>query len=786
MKDNLKFRVSAELKNILGRDLITSPDIAILELVKNSYDAHATKVEITFNDDYIAIADNGKGMSKDDLINKWLFVAYSAKSDGTEDKSYRSKFKRHYAGAKGIGRMSCDRLARNLTLTTRSAEENKTEILNVDWSVFEIDKQKEFDTVNIPHETKDDLPKFPLDSHTGTILEFTGLHLPWSREDIKRLKKSLEKMINPFSGRDDDFQIEIIAPEMMAEDKEATSPHDVINGVIENSIADVLKLKTTQIESSIRNGIIHTTLTDRGILMYEIEEQNSAFSSLKNASVSLFFLNRAAKYNFSAKMGVNPVSYGNVFLFRNGFRILPYGELDDDSWGLNQRQQQGYNRFLGTRDLFGRVDVETDNANLIKEVSSRDGGLIKTEASQQLIDYFKFIHKRLERYVVGVLWGEGFVRKDYFVNQNSALKAREQLQEIDKDSDSAKHLYSNIGSKVDFLQLIKSLVNDKSITVLKYNEDLANIVADPTDTEVIQAQMIDDVRKLAEKTNDPYLQDRIAEFEKHMDELRCQKEEAERKEKEERKAKELAERKAEAERKAKELAEKERDVQIQKNKYLSATRNTTKEVQDLIHVILISSTNSISLMDTAKCQLANKDLVGLRTSLDKFDYHISKINKLSKLITKADLSLLSESKLVDIQNYVKEYLTNFSGSFEVQYHSTIAESLEKKISVLDLSIILDNLVSNSQKAGANELRLDFSREGRTYIVDFTDNGDGVDLNQFTPQSIFEEGVTNRRGGSGIGLSTIKDRMKKELNGDITFIGNGLHFATGATFRLTFE
>lgn len=191
-------------------------------------------------------------------------------------------------------------------------------------------------------------------------------------------------------------------------------------------------------------------------------------------------------------------------------------------------------------------------------------------------------------------------------------------------------------------------------------------------------------------------------------------------------------------------------------------------------------------MDTAKCQLADKDLVGLRTSLDKFDYHISKINKLSKLITKADLSLLSESKLVDIQNYIKEYLANFSGSFNVQYHSTVAESLEKKISVLDLSIILDNLVSNSQKAGANKLRLDFSREGRTYIVDFTDNGDGVDLSQFTPQSIFEEGVTNRRGGSGIGLSTIKDRMKKELNGDIAFIGNGLHFATGATFRLTFE
>lgn len=778
MKDNLQFRVSAELKNILGRDLITSPDIAILELVKNSYDAHASKVEITFDDDYLSIADNGKGMSKQDLIDKWLFVAYSAKSDGTEDQSYRDKFKRHYAGAKGIGRISCDRLARNLLLKTRSAE-NKTEILDVDWQTFEINKKVEFDTIDIPHETIDDIPEFPNASSTGTVLQFRRLHDNWSREDIKRLKKSLEKMINPFSGTDDDFQIEIIAPKMKDEDKNLDSSRDKVNGVIENSIADILKLKTTQIESRIQKGIIHTTLTDRGVLMYEIEEPNDKFFHLESSSVSLFYLNRAAKYSFTVRMGVQPISYGNIFLFRNGFRILPYGEWNDDSWGLNYRQQQGYNRFLGSRDLFGRVDVETDNPELIKEVSSRDGGLIKTEASQQLMEYFTLIHRRLERYVVGVLWGEGFIKKEYFVNQSSALKAREQLQEVDKDSDTAKHLYSNIGSKVDFLQLIKTLTNDKSVNVLQYNENLANIVANPTDTEVIQAQMLDDVRKLAEKTNDAFLLGKIQEFEKHLDDLRREKEEAERKEVE-------AKEKAEEEKKKRERAERERDVQIQKNKYLAATRNTTKDVQDLIHVILISSNDALGVISTAKSQLANDEINSLRATLDEFEYHITKINKLSKLITKADLALLAQTGLVDIQAFMKEYLANYKKSFNVQYHSTLVEPLEKKISILDLSIVLDNLKSNSEKAGATELRLDFSRNGRTYIVDFTDNGVGVDLNAFTPENIFEEGITNRRGGSGIGLSTIKERMRENLNGDITFLGNGLHFKTGATFRLTFE
>ena len=779
MKDSLNFRVSAELKNILGRDLITSPDIAILELVKNSYDAHATKVEIIFDNDFLCIADNGKGMSKNDLIDKWLFVAYSAKSDGTEDKSYRSKFKRHYAGAKGIGRMSCDRLARNLKLTTRSSEENKTEILYVDWSVFENDKLTEFDTIDIPHESLNEIPLFPLESHTGTILEFKDLHQQWSRDDILRLKKSLEKMINPFSGTDDDFQIEIIAPKMRDDDLKTDSSHKKVNGVIMNSIADVLKLKTTQIESRIENGTIYTTLTDRGIKMYEIEEPNTQFSKLSLASVSLFYLNRAAKHNFTSKMGVEPIKYGNVFLFRNGFRIFPFGESDDDSWGINKRLQQGYNRFLGTRELFGRVDVETDDVDLIKEVSSRDGGLIKTDASLQLMDYFTKTHRRLERYVVGVLWGEGFVRKDYFVNQTSALKAREQLQETDKDQESAEHLYENIGSKVDFMQLIRTLVNDNSTTVKYYNEELADIVSNPSETEVIQAQMFDDVRKMAEKTNDDALLEKIADLERHIDEMRRLKEDAEQKAKEE-------EKKAGKEKEKREKAERERDIQIQKNKYLSATRNTSKDVLDLIHTVLISSTNSISLINTAKLQLANNDLVGLRESLDSFDYDINKIHLLSKMITKADLTLLSESKLIDIGNYIKEYFSNYKPSCKVQYHSDITEPLEKKIPILDLSIVLDNLVSNSEKANATEFKIDFSRNGRTYIVDFTDNGIGVDLNQFTPDNIFEEGITNRRGGSGIGLSTIKERMKNELNGDILFVGNGLHFETGATFRLFFE
>ena len=77
--DELKFKVSSALKDLIGKDLITNDNVAIFELVKNSYDAYATKVEITFEEDKIIIADNGKGMTYNDLINKWLFLGFSAK-----------------------------------------------------------------------------------------------------------------------------------------------------------------------------------------------------------------------------------------------------------------------------------------------------------------------------------------------------------------------------------------------------------------------------------------------------------------------------------------------------------------------------------------------------------------------------------------------------------------------------------------------------------------------------------------------------------------------------------
>ena len=621
-------------------------------------------------------------------------------------------------------------------------------------------------------------------------------------------------MINPFAETSE-FQIEIIAPQLIEHDNAIRSKIDeiknsnkdenkkleslaeeeqkIINGPIVNRMASVLSLKTTQIESRLTNGVITTTLSDRGTLMYKIEE-DSSFPHLENVSINLYYLNRKAKYNFSLKMGVDAVNYGNVFLFRNGFRIYPYGEPGDDSWGLNKRVQQGYNRTLGTRELIGRVDVETDKVDDFKEVSSRDGGLVETDASTELFSYFTMAHRLLERYVVGVLWGINFLEKNYFKDKNIGFIERERLQKEEKENETADYIYNHVGSRVDFIQLIKNLTNNPSIRVIAYNKKLANIVDNTSELDRLQVQFISDLRKVATRTHDSDLMKRIDAFESELKKLRTQKDEAERKVVEERVRREKAEQCAqESEKKRKEeeekrkTKEKELEAQKQMNRYLSSTQHTSPEVLDLMHAVALSSNDLNALIDSMSMGVRTRSISmsDVLNYLDEMSFHTSRIIKISKMLTKADIVLLSKATEIDLKEYVKEYVFNFEHSIHVVYGHEYNGIKKKLIPVLELSIVLDNLISNAKKANATEITIDFENQNGTIEIAFSDNGKGVDLEHYTPESIFDPGVTNRRGGSGIGLSTIRKFMDKDLNGEIVFAGNGLRYSTGATFILRF-
>lgn len=710
-KGLLSFDIKTGMKNIIGRDLITDDFIAIYELVKNSYDAHADYVKIIFSKDEIIIADNGKGMSKQDLKKKWFAVAYSAKKDNTEDADLKKdshlnnlKSRRFFAGAKGVGRFSCDRLGGKLELKTTKVDINETYKVDVDWNAFEKDSQQSFDSIQIPFERIDNNIFFPKNKKHGTILKIQSLNSNWDILKLRELRRSLEKLINPFS-KENSFTIEIEAKDFIEIDNNSTN-NLKINGVVDNSILKVLDLKTTQIDLKLKNEIITTKIIDRGTLIYHIEEPNNYSSLIDDLEINLYFLNRSAKINFGKLMDIEPVNYGNVFLFKNGFRVQPYGNPGDDSWEIDRRKQQGYNRFLGTRELFGKVDLITENFNEFKEVSSRNGGLVESVGKKILFETFRdkaFL--RLERYVVGVLWGEAFKRKNYFLEKEIAQQFRDGL-ENDKDKDTYEDALNNLGSKIDFVNLIKTLSDDKDIKIVEYNKDLVNLVNEQLD--IIQPKFITDLEKIAEKTNDRELLSQVKLTEESFNNILKEKEEAEKREEEERRKRIEAEKQAELERLKREEAEKrqkeeeekrikaefeakENDLKrreeeikrkeaeqkaenrkIQLDRFRSSETITYKDLRDSNHIIGVYSDDISKKIQLIKRKIDKKG------SIDKKDFfqfiqEISlvneKINTLTKFTTKSGFLQARLSTTENVIDYIENYVKNIYGSLhkEMKY-----------------------------------------------------------------------------------------------------------------------
>lgn len=843
MENSLQFKISSALKDLVGKDLITSDNVAIFELVKNSYDAYANHVVITFSKNKITIADNGKGMSLSDLKDKWLFWGFSAKKDGTEDevndkqKSYRDKIRRFYAGAKGIGRFSCDRLGRLLTITTKTRDSLLAEQILVDWANFEVDQKIEFDNVDVEHRTLNVGNVFPNQESHGTIIEIEELHdeeTPWTRKHILELKRSLQKLINPYSETND-FVIEIICERERKMDFQKLQDgvgfdRDIVNGPLKNSITEILKLKTTQIDVKISDGFVYTTLTDRGVDIYRIREHNIHFPLIKNATVSLSFLNRAAKYNFTRLMGIDSINFGSVFLFRNGFRILPFGETGDDSWGIDFRAQQGRARYLGSRDLMGRVDVTVEDVNELKEASSRDSGLIDTPMSRQVKDLYKLCHKRLERYVVGVLWGESFLRNEYFKNDDVAWNARKELQKVDKDSEDPSFiLHSSFGSKIDFVRLVKTLTSDNNVEVLAYNSDLANFVTSSLEPQDIKLQFISDLETIARRTGNQSLENSVEEAKRKIEEISRQKEEAERKaaeaESRQREAEEKAlkaeETRREAEARAKSEEEKRRSAELARlraenekikadNARLIAEKKTKEETtkrkqvekEKQLETLKVEFYKKASTPDTDalihhvknnNSRINDKVDELIRYVVDAKDFDkkeevlvsLSIIKKLSQktlaatdLILNCDLAK-SDSQKINLPLFLKGYLAEEVKTSLNCHFSTDVDLFAIYGSKLDLALLIDNFVKNSEDWHASNIWFSCVRHDKDLELDVYDDGEGlIDSFRQDPNQIFEFAKSGKPTGSGFGMYLIKETLNS-LHATIEIAtpinGVGIHF-----------
>jgi signal transduction histidine kinase len=751
----LKFKISSGLKTILGKELITDDNIAVFELVKNSYDAHASEVTVTFENIYsddarIIISDNGKGMTLEDIKEKWLFVAYSAKKEGTEDIGYRDKIyqDRAFAGAKGIGRFSCDRLGACLTMiTTPYIAGSDTHEINVDWNLFEQSALQEFDSVAVTHKRADS--KLNPYLH-GTTLIISNLRNEsrWNRKKLLNLKDSLSKLINPFDeDSDETFSIKIAVEDESTQDKKEKEYRNQVNGPVKSILFEVLSLKTTKLVSSIsKDGeTITTTLLDGGHLIYKLQEKNS-FNYLKSINSTVYFLNQKAKINFKNKMGFSSRQFGSIFVYKNGFRVFPFGEPQDDSFGLEQRKRGRRGSYLGINELIGVIKIE-DHDDTFIETSSRDSGFIINNAFNALNSYLvKNIVLRLERYVIQIRqWGLG-------------------LQDLESYDE-------RLSLKEKIIHLIARVSETENVISLEYDDNIEEVIDSAKSDSGSTQSMITNLRAIASKS--PEQSEQIIKYANQL----------------ERSFKELKQDIISSDRQLTEVKKAIEEKETQ-NLFLQSVKSQEfQEIINLLHQVGIASNTIDNYMIGITSKLNRGKEISperLRKIVETISFENRKILSVSRFATKANFKLNAEIVELDINNFLYEYVTNVAKKFRTssRFSIDIKRFTNKEFILkhrpLELIILIDNLISNAQKAQATllEITVDDSPLERL-IVAFKDNGIGIKKENL--QRIFDYGYTTT-SGSGLGLGHIKEILAKLR---ATFEVDS-KLGKGTTFTIKFE
>jgi len=854
----LNFKTNIQLKSIIGKDLINDDNIAILELVKNAFDADAKRVNVKFvnlknNDDSttttfsdktsrILIHDDGLGMNINDIKNKWLNIAYS------EKKSNNRQHKRMMAGAKGVGRFSCDRLGEFLNLYAKKKNSTKYIQLKIDWKLFEIeDDKKEIQSINLDQQdiTAEDLKKLKIPPFEhGVVLEVIKLRsnwvypvkngkgrvVDWNTDKFVSLKKYLEKLINPNQAfENNDFGIYMDVPECIFENS-SKEDHDKFIGKVENRIFDQLDFKSTVIESKIidEGKVIYTELKDKGKIIFWIKEKNIYFPQINDAKILLYYLNPYSKAFFTKQTGIQSVNYGSIFLFINGFRIPPYGEVGDDWLGIDQRKNQGTARFIGLRELVGSIEI-LDEKNNFQIISSREG-IVKNESYNKLTNsknndslVFKAF-RRLERYVVeGISWDSipesqthnyreiekkiisGETKEDDLVfREDEATKQRRVYLSIHSiisaKADNVIELYINedlildkineekVQSEKEFEQLIsdfesKKIDGDTLNKILlkksKENEELEKQINDFTkygtiDGATTKAILELQVYKQLTERQLKLIEDLKAQLEKSTSDNKAVKEELEKYKQEAEEAVQFAAREsarlAEAERQrdtnAKEKEEVAKELEKRKEQLSIATSIASQDldnVTNLHHQVRVISDNIKTQITLFSRKIDKGETIStemLKNFVDIISLENNKIESISKFGTRAifeNFTDLKEDNILEfIENYVSKITNYFSTSkLKVKFNSEIKKPVNVAFRPLDISIIIDNMISNAKKAEATILIISLVEDGENVDLLFQDNGKGLSKDIRDEAQIFEKGYSTTRS-TGLGLYHIKN------------------------------
>jgi signal transduction histidine kinase len=400
-----KFTVDAKAILTLGRNSIKDHTTAVVELIKNAYDADADSVDIEVTktatkEGQIRLADNGHGMSESDLNNNWLRIGFSEKVTNKTS----SNFKRRKTGEKGIGRLSADRLGALLELKTKSKGHSATG-LKVDWEAFE---KIGLDIGDVTLQELDD-PKPNVPARRtgglrglGTELLIGKLRQEWTLGDIEKLHTELELLLPPYPQLSKNFLLNFksdLAPHLDGPISYGENTVGEIEFVGKLTDAGVLNYKL-----SFRDPKKRTAMrTDNASIKWADLAPDTGSEALRKRSLLgpleirlSYFIRRA---DLLEGTGLNMQQLrafldrnAGVKIYRDMVRVKPYGDPDSpeaDWLGLNERKAGDRagplraNFKVGENQLVGAIFTGRDENKNIVDSSSREG-LIDNTAFKQL------------------------------------------------------------------------------------------------------------------------------------------------------------------------------------------------------------------------------------------------------------------------------------------------------------------------------------------------------------------------------------------------------------------
>ncbi|AOO64205.1 sensor histidine kinase [Sulfurospirillum halorespirans] len=382
---NIRFSVDAGIINRLGKELVGKRETAVAELVKNSYDADSTVVNLYFINTLevggtLKIDDNGIGMTKEDLVNGFMRLSSSYKIHNP----ISNKYSREKAGRKGIGRFSAQRLGTFLTIVTQTEADDFALKIEINWNNFISD----IDLSVIEHR----IEKVDKEKKHGTTLYIKNLRESWTDTVIKRVYRFVSEsdLLQPFplskainnDSIDPGFKVYCFREDDEFEQEEVANDNLVL---FQHSLAeiDAYVNKDGFACYSVKSDKLN--LEEKNIVL-----KDKTYSELDNVNLKAYYYIYSSGYipKMSEKIILDTANeFGGIRLYRNGFRVLPYAEKGND-W-LRLDASTGRRIILPTHrniNYFGFIEIFDENGENFEEQSNREG-LIENNAFIELQDF---------------------------------------------------------------------------------------------------------------------------------------------------------------------------------------------------------------------------------------------------------------------------------------------------------------------------------------------------------------------------------------------------------------